>query len=269
MSSPGLLDLTNDDVDCALGVARCLHSSERVATGILLRAIAQLEAARETQDKRAYYYARRDCESARPYKLRLSTPHLLHKLVLIESERAERATEREGTATDRDLVLRYVKHLILLSVEHNAFYATLAVARVLHAYTTREAMDLYAAVQDVEPAVKEPYYYRSRRQRILAMLTDRFGPRLQLVRASRGERQLLTEEPCEETRLEIEYALERLGPWRIGCGASDDAMSRLHMLFHPSCFAALTAQLGLDPPAARLRVPQFAACEPLVRATAS
>lgn len=250
--SPGLSDLTSDDVDCALAVARCLHSSERVATGILLRAFAQLEAARERQEKRAH------C-SARSYKLRLSTPHLLHKLVLIESERAERATERDGTMTDRDLILRYVKQLILLSVEHNAFYATLAVARVLYAYTTAEAMDLYGAVQDEEPAVKEPYYYRSRRQRILAILLDRFGPRLQFVRASRGERQLLTVAPCEEMQLEIEYALERLVPWRDGCQASEDPMSRLHMLFHPPCFAALAAQLGLDPPAARLRVPQFAA----------
>jgi len=255
-------------------MARYLHSSERVATTILLRAIAQLEAARETQEKRSYYYARRENESASPYKLRLSTPHLLHKLVLTESERAERASERDGSATDRDLIVRYVKQLILLSVEHNAFYATLCVARVLHAYTTREAMDLYAAVQDDEPAVKEPYYYRSRRQRIMAILLKRFGLRLQFVRASRGERQLLTAPPCEEMRREIAAALERLTPWGVTCAACaptaqpGDDLSRLHMLFHPRCFAALAAGLGLDPPAARLRIPQFAAREELVTATA-
>src|SRR6185369_8114122 len=158
---------------------------------IVLRSIAQLEAARGTQDKRDYYHARHSAAAvSRPYKLRLTATHLLQRLVLEESERYERIGERDGSASERDLRVRYAKQLVLLSMGRNTFYGTLAVSRILYDYSTREAMDLYAALHD-DDGMKEPYYYRSRRQRLLDALAERFDSRLQFERVSRGERRLL------------------------------------------------------------------------------
>jgi hypothetical protein len=250
------------DVERAFDVARFLHADERAATAVIVGALARLEAARGEQQKRAYYQAGRE-ETVRPYKLRLSTPHLLHKLVLEESERVERASEREGDVTDRDLLIRYIKHLVLLSIRHNAFYATLAVTRVLYDYRTRDAMDVYAVIADGE-VLKESYDCRARRQRILGLLEERFGARLQFVRACRGERQLLTEEAEAGTASLVANALEMLFPSPAACarcapqGAHDDDMAALHTIFHPRCFAALMQELRLPSPLSRLRVPLFA-----------
>ena len=253
-------DVTGEDFDRAFAVASYLHPHGDTPTKIVLAAIAQLESARGTQHKRDYYYAQRETDS-RPYKLRLDTTHLLQRLVLEQSERFERASERRGDCGEHEMLVRYVKHLVLLSMERNAFYATLAVARVLHDYTTREAMDLYGFVHDDASCIKEPYYYRSRRQRILQILSTRFGPRLRFVRATRGERQFVTVHGGDASGLVIE-ALERLTPWRVQCGAcggtdANDEITRLHRLFRPRCFAALASSLRLAAPPSRLRVPDF------------
>lgn len=261
--SPASRRLEGRDVERAYDVARFLHADERIASAVVVGALAQVEAARGGQQKRVYYQAGREA-TVRPYKLRLATPHLLHKLVLEESERAERASERDGETSDRDLLIRYIKHLVLLSVSHNAFYATLAVTRVLCAYRTRDAMDLYAAIAE-EALPKEPYDCRARRQRILSLLGRRFGPRLQFVRASRGEWQLRTEAPTTETAEVITSALEMLFPSRVTCRIcapavrhEEDGLAALHMIFQPGCFAALVKELRLPAPSTRLRVPLFA-----------
>jgi hypothetical protein len=268
-------DLTGEDFDRAYAVASYLHPCGDAATTIVLRAIAQLDSARGTQDKRAYYHARRDVDVTRPYKLQLAATHLLQRLVLEESRRFERTTEKDGSATGRDMLVRYVKELVLLSMGRNTFYGTLAVSRVLYDYSTREAMDLYANVHD-DDSLKEPYYYRSRRQRVLEMLVERFGPRLQFVRASRGERRLVAVAD-EHAAAQVFEALEMFTPWRVVCEAcstnpaacSDhDEVSRLHKLFSPRCFSALTAALHMPPPAARLRVPRFNSCAEAVTTTA-
>lgn len=242
-------DLTQDDFQKAVSIARFLHRDESIATTIVLRAVAQLEGARETQDKRSYYYARRDACEARPYKLKLATTHLLQKLVFTESERFELASERDGDITERDMRVRYLKHLILLSIGRNAFYASIAVACVLYDYSIRDAMEIHMAVDDSD-VFKEPSYYRSRRQRVLAMLHERFGHRLLDATTT-------NDAPASAEMLE---ALEALTPWDVtcaGCGGETtyDEITRLHVLFRPRCFAALAKSIGVPPP--RIRVPLF------------
>lgn len=241
-------DLTQDDFQKAVSVARFLHHDDTIATTIVLRAVAQLEGARETQEKRSYYHARRDTCEPRPYKLRLATTHLLQKLVFTESERFELSSERTGDVTERDMRVRYLKHLILLSIGRNAFYASIAVACVLYDYSIRDAMEIHMAVDDAD-VFKEPSYYRSRRQRIIAMLHERFGDRL-----------LDTTSADVSGSSEMLEALEALTPWDVtcaGCGGTTtyDEITRLHVLFRPRCFAALAKGIGV--PAPRVRVPLF------------
>lgn len=270
----GRHDLTGEDFDRAYAVASFIHPRGDAATTVVLRAIAQLDSARGTQDKRAYYHARCGVDVTRPYKLQLTATHLLQRLVLEESRWFERLTERDGSATERDMLVRYVKELVLLSMGRNTFYGTLAVSRVLYDYTTREAMDLYANVAD-DDSMKEPYYYRSRRQRVLEMLVERFGTRLQFVRASRGERRLVVVAD-EEAAARVFEALEMFTPWDVSCDACGagpltravDDVARLHKLFSPRCFSALTAALRMPPPAARLRVPRFTTCAEVITTTA-
>ena len=273
MFAPHGRDLTAEDFDRAFAVASFLHARRDVATSIVLRSIAQLEAARGTQDKRDYYHARHSAAAvSRPYKLRLTATHLLQRLVLEESERYERIGERDGSASERDLRVRYAKQLVLLSMGRNTFYGTLAVSRILYDYSTREAMDLYAALHD-DDGMKEPYYYRSRRQRLLDALAERFDSRLQFERVSRGERRLLAVVD-DDASAQLVEALEMLAPWRVtcaACGGADDSaddITRLHKLFDPRCFSALTAGLRMPPPAARLRVPRFS-CAPSVKTVAT
>ncbi len=261
----------------AYRLAWFLHGDSDVATAIAVEAVAKLEVAVVAQDKRLYY-----SPSTRRARVQLNESQLLQRLVYIESEPYERAREQRGEASSDALTLHFVKHLARISLKRNSFYVALALTRILCAYTTSEAREVYGVVSQDSDHIPDDYYYRSRKKLLMQELRDRFGSLLETSRGSRGEERFASREDQLEALATVRDALSLFTPWTTRCplpaqlapreagiplltssGGDPDAqhvieMNRIHALLHPPCFERLAAALGLPLFEQRLDLPRFA-----------
>lgn len=270
----------------AFALAYFIHGDRRVALSVVREALAKLEVAAAAQSKRLYYTPspralwRRPANAHGRTKVSLSDLHLLQRLVYVESEPHERERERRREALREDeLLVHFVKHLVRISIKRNSFYVAVGVSRLLHDYTTSETMEIYNIVVQDPERVKDDYYYRSRKGRLLQEIKERFDDLLSVCRVQRGEERFQTaDEPGEFSELVAE-CLRHFSPWQTACavprgydptsdeipalssahtGEEDKAeINRIHAVVHPDCYELLTGALKLEPPALRLSVPRF------------
>jgi hypothetical protein len=157
----------------AFQLAYFLHRERKIALEIATRALNKLQLAATAQGKRLYYRltGRPDSRKSRS-KVSLGEPHLLQRLVYVESEQYERLKEAAALAAQTngatparqsDLVVFFIKHLVRITTRRNSFYVTLGLSRLLYNYTTAETMDLYNLVIQDPERVHDDYYYRSRK----------------------------------------------------------------------------------------------------------
>jgi len=279
-----------DDLSRAFNLAYFIHLDKIVARDIAKRALAKLEVAANAQFKRYYYTptGRSQKNSSRGHrtKVTLKESHLLQRLVYIESEAVEQQQEKNNTGalSRTDMVIRYVKHLVKMTLRRNSFYITLGVSRLLHNYSTSDTMELYALVIQDPERVPDDFYYRSRKKRLLQEFCTRFGDLLKVVRGYRGE-QRFEEEPAPKNARSMDKivreSLRRFTPWDSSCVVSDrfdpysqviseltfdgrdpDAehaieINRIHTVLHPDCYGRLTSSLELSKPEERLALPHF------------
>ena len=235
------------------------------------------------QERRVAYRPRRQRS-----KVFLSSVQLLQGLVYCESEPYEMcqetsAGEDANLLGAEDLLVRYVKHLVRISLWRNSLYVTLALCKFLYRYSTEETMAIYDLVtQDPECRLND-HYCRSRKSVLLKEIEARFGALISRCRGPRGEEQLRCAEASGAQSDLIRDCLARFTPWETRCVVSgrfelweelsnagldsegSDPMSRcevhrIHAVLHPDCFSRLVRSLGLDPPERRLFVPRFS-CE--------
>ena len=181
------LESSSELVRRAFRLAAFLRHERSVAIRIATEAMAKLEVAASTQHKRLYY--RGQAGKAARTRVTLSDLHLLQRLVYVSSEPWE-LLEETSSPVNVDaptMVIRYVKHLVRLTTRRNSFYVTLGIARVLCSYGTSETMDLYGLVIQDPDRVKDDYYYRSRKARLMSEMKQRFGSLLAIARGTRGE----------------------------------------------------------------------------------
>src|SRR2546423_12666010 len=126
----------NELPDRAFQLAWFLHRERKTAIEIATRALNKLQLAATAQGKRLYYRltGRPDARKARS-KVSLGEPHLLQRLIYVESEEYERRKEAAaqnsqthgGTTPARqwDLVGYFVKHLERITPKRNPFNLTL------------------------------------------------------------------------------------------------------------------------------------------------
>ncbi len=128
-----------DLLQTAFELAYFIHRDRRTAAEISLAAMQKLEVAAVTQLRRLYYKGRGE-GSGRPgrFKPSWADRHLLQRLVYFESEKWERLQEQRdpGSLTEEDYLLRFVKHLSQITMKRSSFYASIAIGRILHAYST-------------------------------------------------------------------------------------------------------------------------------------
>lgn len=282
----------------AFGLAYFLHQDKATAKGITLAAVLKLDVAMAVQSKRLYYvpmgrFLRGEARRVVGVRSKaiFSDLHLLQRLIYSESEPYERRKELAafaGTPTtqfrgrlldDEDLLVYFVKHLVRITLKRNAFYATLGISRLLHNYSTVEAMDIYNAVIGEPERVKDDYYYRSRKGVLMQEMKQRFGHLLRVCRRQRGEERFETQQCSSEHRSLVRECLRLFTPWNTQCpvpeefdplktviahrtdgGRADENQAetgRIHSVLHPGCFERLVAGLGHDPPGQRLEVPRF------------
>lgn len=269
-----------------------------MAIRIVAAATLKLNVAMAVQSKRLYYipvgrFSRG--ESRRTDGIRnkalFSDLHLLQRLVYVESEPYERRKERAAqctppdvhangdTASEEDLLIYFIKHLVRITTKRNAFYVTLGVSRLLHSYSTVETMEIYNAVIGEPERVKDDYYYRSRKAVLMHEMYQRFGELIRPSRQRRGEERFETQQGSSELRSLVRECLRLFTPWDTQCPVPRDfdplksviasltsmsnadenevEVKRIHAILHPDCFERLVAAFGYSPPPERMELPRF------------
>jgi hypothetical protein len=263
----------------AFGLAFFLHGEKSVAAEIASTSLLKLEVAAAAQNKRLYYNPskRNGRADISRTKVRLRDEHLLQRLVYIESEPHEKRKEEE--LDEGSLLVHFIKHLVRITLKRNSFYVALGVNRLLHDYTTAEAMEIYNVVVQDPDRVKDDYYYRSRKGRLVEEIKERFGNLIELTRGMRGEEKIQADNLSVEHTDLVRECLEQFRPWETSCviGGSFDPVShelpalssqsalpddtveinRIHALLDPACYERLMKALRLEHPASKLRVPKF------------
>jgi hypothetical protein len=272
-----------DLISAAFQLAYFIHDNRATAMHIAISALRKLRVESTAQGRRAYYTPTgQSGYRATRTKISLSDLHLLQRLVYIESEVYERiAEERQWGLGQMEMIIRFIKHLVKITIKRNSFYVSLALSRVLHDYTTAEAMEIYnCVVQDPERA-RENYYYRSQKASLMRELKERFGDMLRIRKAKHGEERFEAQEDPKNYLELINACLLQFMPWHSKCVLPADfdpnksvvtpllfkgdlpdeehatELNRIHTLLHPSCFRRLALGLGLASPDRRLDVPCF------------
>ena len=276
----------------AFQLAYFLHCERVTAVEIAARALNKLQLAATAQGKRLYYRltGRADARKARS-KVSMGEPHLLQRLIYVESEEFERRKEAAAQnayahdevtpARHSDLVVFFIKHLVRITTRRNSFYVTLGLGRLLYNYTTPETMELYNLVIQDPDRVHDDYYYRSRKGVLLKELKERFGEIIEVMKGPRGEQRWRTGESNSRQAELVRECLTWFTPWSTPCvvperfdplsdpiekltfeGRHPDdehevEVNRIHAALHPDCFARLAAANGLTTPDERLELPHF------------
>ena len=289
---------TEQVLNKAYRLAYFLHQDKAMAIRIVAAATLKLNVAMAVQNKRLYYnpvgrFSRGDSRrtDAIRNKALFSDLHLLQRLLYVESEPYERQKERAAQvapsdvpavgdpASDEDLLVYFIKHLVRITTKRNAFYVTLGVSRLLHSYSTLETMEIYNAVIGEPERVKDDYYYRSRKAVLMHEMYERFGQLIRASRQRRGEERFETQPGSSEQRSLVRECLRLFTPWDTQCPVPHDfdpfksviisltsktlaeeneiEVNRIHAVLHPDCFARLVAAFGYSPPAERMELPRF------------
>jgi hypothetical protein len=289
---------TEEVLNKAYRLAYFLHQDKRTAIRIVADATLKLNVAMAVQSKRLYYipvgrFSRG--ESRRTDGIRnktlFSDLHLLQRLIYGESEPYEHQKERVAItgppgacadcvpASEEDLLVYFIKHLVRITTKRNAFYVTLGVSRLLHSYSTLETMEIYNAVIGEPERVKDDYYYRSRKAVLMQEMLQRFGELIRACRQQRGEERFETQQGSNEQRSLVRECLRLFTPWDTQCPVPRDfdplksviasltsssiadetevEVNRIHAILHPDCFEKLIAAFGYRPPEERMELPRF------------
>lgn len=266
----------------AYELAYFITGTKVAAKDVATQAMLKLEVAAAAQHKRLYYNptGHSRLRTSRT-KVSLGELHLLQRLIYIESDGYERQKEQRGELTDDGLLIHFLKHLVRITLKRNSFYVTLGLSRLLHNYSTAQAMEIYNVVVQDPDLVRDDYYYRSRKKRLLEEMKERFGEMLTITRVQRGEERFETQ-TCLPRHLElIAECLTRFTPWETPCvvpnnfNPTEDTISpltfndkdpdeehkveinRIHATLDPECFKRLARALEFDVPEQRLSVPRF------------
>ncbi len=240
-------------------------------------------------------------ERTRPVRksVKLSEEQMLQWLVYKHSEPWERETERsEGLylPTEEDLIVRYVEHLVFLTLRRGSFYVTLAVGALLHQFSRRETRFFYDILTQSDLArMKDTSYIGKQRLDMLEKISRRFGQMITTVKSPGDEKQFVTRPTTRFVIDVVKESLRRFAPWETACvigegfdvteipglyfseAASNDEelieMNRIRVVLDPDCFARFAEGLSkhvptlidgdhdkgcnFDAPDERLAVPQF------------
>lgn len=271
----------------AFWLAHFIHGDRHIALRVAIEAIGQLEIASSAQDKRLNYKptgrkAGGNESKSHRSKVSMSEQQLLQRLVYIVSEAHEVETENRDKGLRRvDLVIRYLKHLVRITVKRNSFYVSLGVTRLLHNYSTAEAMLVNDLITQDPERLRDDYYYRSRKKVLLSEMIERFSKFIQITQGRRGEERFDSSAVDDADRALVERCLTTFTPWETQCAvpkhfrATSDPLpslsfddqnpdrehpievNRMHTVLHPTCFVGLVASLDLDHPNERLEIPRF------------
>jgi hypothetical protein len=256
--------------ESAFELAYCIHVNKEVAFFVAEDALDELPLMLGNQEKNrktlgllsGFWKAG---ERTRPVRqtIKLNERQMLQWLVFKQSQAWERQTERgEGLylPTEEDMIVRYLEHLVFLTVRRGSFYVALTVGQLLHQLDRRETRLLYDILTQSDSArMKDMGYIGKQRLELLGRICLRFGTMIQTVKAPGGEKQLVSRPTTQRVFSLVQECLRRFTPWDTACivkpgfdvtdipglyfpgdGGTDEdhiEMSRIHTLLDPDCFA--------------------------------
>jgi hypothetical protein len=274
-------DQDQEFIERAYELAYFIHANRGIALCVAEDAWRKLDLALGRQFKRRYYHPKK-----RRRRMRVSLPeeHVLQCLVYAQSDPWERCTERGDSPyplTEEDMIIRFIKHLVRITLRRNSLYVTVGVGQLLHEYRTSEVLQMYDVLLWDRDQSGDKSFVRSQRKVLMCEITERFADHIQTVRtAERGER-FVTQPTTPQLIDLVQECLRRFMPWGTACVVPDSfpagkeipgfrflgtepdlehpiEMNRVHTILHPTCFSQFTRGLEMDPPEQRLAVPAFA-----------
>lgn len=270
-----------------------LLADRKDAHSVLRQATSRLYVTALTQKKRQAKRPKNEVHK----KLALTPRQLLQYLTYLCAEPYEAMQEQEHRAGARvltldDMLVRYVKHLVLLYLEHNSFYAAVGQGCVLFDLGTSQAERLYEVLVQGSPAhldTKGDYSVRDAKREIRQRLGRRFEGFLTNCEGARREQLFVTmSDPGPHFRF-VKRCLHRLRPvggeeepaggWHLPArfdplaydlaelqydGGNADPRAeqaaesrRLHAVTHPCCWARLLRASCHHYSRQRLVLPEF------------
>jgi hypothetical protein len=270
-----------------------LLADRRDALSVFYQAAARFYVTALAQKKRLAKRPKRDVHK----KLNLTPGPLLQYLIYLCAESYEDAQEREHQAGDarltlEDMLVRYIKHLTMLYLEHNSFYAAVGQSCILFDFGTGQAGRLYETLVQGSPAhleTKGDYSVRDAKRELRRGISERFGRFLNTYDGARGEQLFVRMSDAGSHFRFVKRCLHRLGPvreddepaggWhlpaRFDTAAYDLAelqydernrdpsaehaaeLRRVHVVTHPCCWARLLRALRFNYSRQRMVLPEF------------
>src|SRR6185295_19028254 len=138
-------------------------------------------------------------ERSRPVRrtLKLNEPQMLQWLVYQHSESWEREAERgEGLylPNEEDMTVRYLKHLVFVTLRLGSFYVSVAIGQLLHQFDRRQTRLFYDILTQSDSArMKDMGYIGKQRLELLSRIGQRFDGMINTTKTPRGERQIVTQ----------------------------------------------------------------------------
>ncbi len=292
--------------ELAFELAYCIHVHKEVAFFVAEDALDGLGSMLGHHEKNRKPSERlrgflKSGERTRPIRktVRLNEPQMLQWLVYRQSEVWERQTERgEGLylPTEEDLIVRYLEHLVFITLRRGSFYVTLAVGPLLHQFDRRETRLFYDILTQSDSArMKDTNYIGKQRLEMLERVSRRFGDMIQTVKKPGDEKQFVMRPTIQWVINLVSESLRRFTPWETACvvkpgfdvtdipglyfsetSAHDEELieiNRIHTVLDPVCFATFADGLSryvrtlpnedqdkackYDSQDERLKVPQF------------
>lgn len=244
------------------------EDDRKIALDILWEALKGVEVRLVAQDEADRHDPRN------PTKVRWNVIQWFQLLIYCKSEQYEKDQEAsdKSSLTEQDMIIRYIKHLILITCRRNSFHVSLGLSRLLYNYSSSETMSIYDLVfQDPDSSTqKADAYYRGRKNKLIEELKKRFDGFVRISHGARGETRFQTQDNSKQfAGLIIEY-LMRFTPWGTSCelpemlnkwtpiySLQSNQINQIHTIIHPTCFSKITRALKLDPPGNRLAIPKF------------
>lgn len=270
-----------------------LLADRRDARSVLYQATARMYVTTLAQKKRQAKRPKGEVHK----KLSLTPGPLLQYLIYLCTEPYEHEQEQKHEAsaaglTVEDMIVRYIKHLMLLYLEHNSFYATVGQSCILFDFGTSQAGRLYETLVQGSTAhldTKGDYSVRDAKRELRRRLATRFGRFVTTYDGTRKEKRFVTTSDAGAHFRLVKRCLHRLQPvqeigeradcWhlpvRFDLPAYDLAelqydernedprveqaaeLRRLHVVTHPCCWARLLRASCFNYSRRRLVLPEF------------
>jgi uncharacterized protein YhhL (DUF1145 family) len=156
--------------------------------------------------------------------------------------------------TNEDLVIRYLKHLALVTVTRNAYQVMVGISQFLYRHGVKEMEHIHLLIDpDLKRGGVSGKSYKTSRKRIWNEMVSRFGNLLEL----RGKGRFHAQERTLPLLALVNDCLDHLALWDTKHLVFTDEPHQAHALIHPACYERLLKQLRIKDPTANLTIPQF------------